>query len=173
MFTTCKNKDCSCSLYHWFEHFSSWNFETHPNQTTIDNPCCLSGQSIIHSTEDLFTDQSCTTGPGAMAAFQNQYTVPTTSQDYEFKGTGDPNVCKKLIEEVLDISYCVEQDFCTGDTGTYSVPPIQGHYLVIWTAVIIMHALCYSLQCEVILHLFPVCLCDCWYIGVFSICPYC
>ena len=68
-----------------------------------------------------------------MVAFDDQFTIPETTQDYLFRGTGDPNKCKSLIEEVLDISYCIEQGFCAGDTGTYSVPPIDGHYLVILT----------------------------------------
>ena len=66
-----------------------------------------------------------------MAAFKGQFIIPETSQDYLFHGTGNPNECKRLVEEVLDISYCIEQGFCAGDIETYSVPPVEGHYLVV------------------------------------------
>ena len=65
-----------------------------------------------------------------MDALKGQFTIPETSQDYLFRGTGNPNECKRLVEEVLDISYCIDQGFCAGDTETYSVPPVEGHYLV-------------------------------------------
>ena len=54
---------------------------------------------------------------------------------YTFTGTGNTSECKSLIEHVMNISNCAVEDFCEGDNGSYSIPPVHGKYLVIHSLV--------------------------------------
>ena len=78
----------------------------------------------------LFIDQPCTTGAAAVQAFGRSVKFQEQNRTYTFVGTGNTSQCQSLIERVMNISNCIVEDFCEGDTGSYSVPPVNGEYLV-------------------------------------------